>query len=76
MVAMNAREFVARVRKLGRKRGVAVAFDPEHGKGSHGMLRYGARSTTVPDLKKELKPGLLRAMCGQLGIDPDDLRKV
>jgi hypothetical protein len=41
-----------------------------------GILRYGARSMTVSDLKKELKLGLLRAMCGQIGIDPDDLRKV
>ncbi len=73
---MRGREFVARVRRLGRKRGVAVKFDPEHGKGSHGTLRYGARSTTVPDLRKELKAGLLHAMCRQLGIAPDELREV
>ena len=73
---MKGREFVARVRRLGRKRGVAVAFDPEHGKGSHGTLRYGTRSTTVPDLRKELKTGLLHAMCRRLGIALDDLRKV
>jgi hypothetical protein len=72
---MNGREFVARVR-LGRRRGVAVVFDPEQGKGSHGMLRYGARSTTVPALRRELKPGLLHTMCGQLGIELDELRKV
>jgi mRNA interferase HicA len=74
--AMNGREFVARVRRLGRRRGVAVVFDPQQGKGSHGMLRYGARSTTVPDLRRDLKPGLLHAMCRQIGIEPDELRKM
>ena len=73
---MKGREFVARVRRPGRKRGVAVAFDPGHGKGSHGTLRYGMRSTTVPDLRKDLKTGLLHAMCSRLGIALDDLRKV
>ena len=73
---MNGREFVARVRRLGRRRGVAVVFDPEQGKGSHGMLRYGTRATTVPDLRRNLKPGLVHAMCRQLGIELDELRRV
>ena len=71
---MTGREFFARLRKLGRRQGVAVSFDAEHGKGSHGRLRYGGRTTTIPDLSRELKPGLLRALCRQLGIEPDDLR--
>ena len=70
---MTSRELVRRVRRLGRERGVAVRFDAKRGKGSHGRLSYGTHSTTVKDLKKELRAGTLAAMCRQLGNDPDDL---
>ena len=70
---MNGHEFERKVRKLGRARGVAVAFDIGHGKGSHGRLYYGGRFTTLKDRKKEIGPGLLRAMLDQLGLGKDDL---
>ena len=70
---MNGREFIARIRKLARKNGVAVAFDRTRGKGSHGTLYYGDRHAVVKDRKKPLKTGTLRGMCNQLGIDPNDL---
>ena len=70
---MNGRQFVARVARLGRRSGVSVRFDPKPGKGSHGVLFYGQRRTTVKDRRKELGKGLLAAMCRQLGIDPADL---
>ena len=44
---MNGREFISRVRKLGRKNNIAVGFDRTRGKGSHGTLRYGDRMTIV-----------------------------
>jgi mRNA interferase HicA len=49
-----------------------VRFEP-HGKGSHGRLYYGDRFATLKDRKKEIGKGLLKAMCPQLGIHPDDL---
>ena len=70
---MNGAEFMRRVKRLGRKNGVAVRWDETHGKGSHGRLYYGERFTTVKDRKKELVTGLFHAMCKQLGIDPRDL---
>jgi mRNA interferase HicA len=70
---VNASEFVRRMRKLGRKRGIPVAFRAERGKGSHGTLYYGGRLTVVPNLKTELKQGTLRAMLKQLGLRPEDL---
>ena len=70
---MNGREFIARVRKLGRKNNTAVSFDPTRGKGSHGTLRYGDRIAVVKDRKAPLKAGTLHGMCKQLGIDPSDL---
>jgi mRNA interferase HicA len=70
---MTGNEFERKIRKLGRKRGVAVSFDPAHGKGSHGRLYYGIRFTTLKDRKKEIGPGLLNAMLDQLGLIRADL---
>jgi hypothetical protein len=70
---VNGSEFGRRIKRLGRKRGVATSFDPGHGKGSHGRLYYGARFTTLKDRKKEIGPGLLNAMLGQLGLTKSDL---
>ena len=71
--AVNGREFISRVRKLGRKNNIAVSFDRTRGKGSHGTLRYGHRITVVKDRKAPLKAGTFHGMCRQLGIDPSDL---
>lgn len=73
---MTGSEFIRRLRRLGRKRGIAVSHDAGHGKGSHGRIFYGTRSTTIPDLRHELGPGLLRALCRQPGVDADELRSV
>lgn len=73
---MTGRQFVARLRRLGRRQGVVVAFDPQRGKGSHGLIRYGDRVTTVPDLRRELRPGLVRALCRQLGVAPEDFERI
>lgn len=70
---MKGAEFVRRVRKLGRRRGVTVVFRKERGKGSHGTLYYGSRFTVVPNLKGELKKGTTHAMLKQLGLTPDDV---
>ena len=70
---MNGREFISKVRKLGRKNNIAVSFDRTRGKGSHGTLRYGDRIAIVKDRKAPLKTGTFRGMCKQLGIDPSDL---
>jgi len=65
---MNGREFIRNVKKLGKRNGVHVRFDPERGKGSHGQLHYGDRRTTVKNRRKEIRPGLLAEMLRQLGI--------
>jgi mRNA interferase HicA len=73
MSEMNGSEFERRIRKLGRRRGVPVSFDSDHGKGSHGRLYYGERFTTLKDRRKEIGPGLLKAMLDQLGLTKEDL---
>ena len=70
---MKGSEFVRRVRRLARKRGLSAEFVPERGKGSHGTLYLGTRFTVVRDLKDEIKTGTLHAMLKQLGLTLPDL---
>ena len=70
---MTGGEFVRRVRRLGRSRGVQVRLDVRRGKGSHGRLYYGERFTTIKDRKKELSAGLLADMVTQLGLSKEDI---
>lgn len=71
---MNGAEFIKKVRKLSSRTSVSCAFDRKRGKGSHGTLHYGDRSTVVKDRTAEIGKGLLGAMCRQLGIKLNDLR--
>ena len=70
---MRGGEFVDRVKRLGRSRGIAVILDETRGKGSHATLYYGARRTTVKDRRKEIGPSLLSAMLNQLGLIRKDI---
>jgi predicted RNA binding protein YcfA (HicA-like mRNA interferase family) len=70
---MNGGEFLRKLRRLGRSRGIEVEIVEFHGKGSHARVYFGGRFTAIKNRKKELPKGLLRAMCRQLGIDPKDL---
>jgi mRNA interferase HicA len=72
---MTGHEFKRNIRRLGRKRRIAVSFDSGHGKGSHGRLYYGERFTTLKDRKKEIGPGLVNAMLAQLGLTRADFEE-
>ena len=70
---MTGSEFIRKVKKLGRERGVAVQFVARRGKGSHGTLLYGSRFTIVRNPKDELKTGTVHAMLAQLGLNSEEL---
>ena len=65
---MTGNEFIRKVRRLGRQRGVKVVFVAERGKGSHGTLYYGEKLTIVRNPKDDLKTGTLHAMLTQLSL--------
>jgi len=71
---VNGHEFVRKLQRLGRERGVVVRFDQERGKGSHGTLYFGDRRTILKDRRAEIRPGLLHAMLRHLGLSEQDLR--
>ncbi len=70
---MKGTEFLRKLHRLARRRGVRFQYDSSLGKGSHGRVWLDTESTTLKDPKKELGRGLFRAMCSDLRIDPRDL---
>ena len=70
---VNGAQFVRRIRKLGRKRGISVEVVTSRGKGSHVTLLYGPRFTTVPGHRGDLPKGTLAAMLKGLWLDLGDL---
>ena len=70
---MTGREFIRRVRRLARKRGLRLALDVSAGKGDHATLYLDGRKTLISDMTGDLRPGTFRAMCRNLGIFPRDL---
>ena len=70
---VTGRQFIGRVREIGRARGMDVRIDTMRGKGSHVLLLYGDNHRTiVKDRRKELGAGLLSAMIRQLGLQRSD----
>lgn len=69
---MKGSEFLRRLRRHGRSRGLAVRLDEKRGKGSHATLYLGERYTVMKDRKKEIGKGLLRAMLSDLRVDPEE----
>ena len=63
---MNGREFVRRARRYARKNRLEFSFDPTAGKGSHGRLTIGTRSTIVK--YGEIGPNMLADILKHLGI--------
>ena len=70
--SVNGNEFIKRLKRYGKARGLAVTLESRHGKGSHGRLYLGDRGTTIKDRRQEISKGLLTAMLKQLGIDPKE----
>ena len=70
---MKGSEFLKRIQKLAKKKSVACSWHPDKGKGSHGVLKYGDKRTTLRNLKDELKTGTYCGMLKQLGLTEKDL---
>lgn len=67
---MTDREFLRRLRRYARKRGLAVDYVPDRGKGSHAGIWLGERRSILP--RGELKVGTLRSILRDLGIPRGD----
>jgi len=67
---MNGREFVRRARRYARRNRLIFDFDPTRGKGSHGKLTIGGRSTIVQH--GEIPRRTFAAMLRQLEIHREE----
>ncbi len=63
---MKRREFIKKIRKLAKEKGLEVTIDKRKGKGSHYMAFVGDRRATIP---KKLPPPLREAILKQLGLE-------
>lgn len=64
-------QFISRLGRYCRKRGLNFEFDAGRGKGSHGRVRIGDRSTIVKS--GELSPLYIGLVLKQLGLPKDVL---
>ena len=65
---LKGAEFLRKAKAVAMRTRLTFRWVPERGSGGHGTLYLGNRFTVVKDLKKEIGPSLLAAMCKQLGI--------
>ena len=70
---MRGNEFIRKVEKYAKRKGIACELRPERGKGSHGLLIVGDSRTVVRNPKDELKTGTYHAMLKQLGLTERDI---
>ena len=72
---MRGNEFIKRIQRLAKKKGIECRVEQWRGKGSHVTLYYGPRRTTVRNPRDELKTGTFHAMLAQLGITLNDFQE-
>ena len=72
-VLVRGNEFIRRVQRYAKDRGLRFEWRPDLGKGSHGILILGDRRTVVRNPKDELKTGTMHAMLKQLGLAREDI---
>ena len=68
---MKAPEFLRKLKKLARKRGIELTVTAA--KGSHHKVYFGGVQTIVPMHNSELKTGTLNAILKDLGLRERDL---
>jgi mRNA interferase HicA len=69
---MKGSEFIQRIQRYAKSRGLACHVDQKRGRGSHVTLYLGDRLTIVRNPKDEPKAGTLHAMLKQLGLSLND----
>ena len=70
---MKGNEFIRKIKRLAKKRGIEAYVDKKRGKGSHLTLYVGERLTIVRNPSQELKTGTIKAMLKQLGLEENDI---
>ncbi len=72
-ILMTGNELIKALKKVGRKKGLAVRIDRKRGRGSHFTLYFGTRHTVMKDRTKEIGPGLQKKILDNLGLTKKDI---
>ncbi|MCF8128217.1 MAG: type II toxin-antitoxin system HicA family toxin [Deltaproteobacteria bacterium] len=70
---MNGNELLKKLKKIAKDRKINIVLIKSRGKGSHGTLYFGGKKTIFKDPKKEIGPGLLKAILERLGLEKKDV---
>jgi mRNA interferase HicA len=73
---MKGIDFIRKIKKLAKFRGIACNIDKKRGKGSHVTLYFGNNRTIVRNPKDELKKETLNAMLKQLELTQKDIQDI
>ncbi len=73
---MKGIDFIRKIKKLAKQRGLRCSVDKKRGKGSHVTLYLDNNRTTVRNPKDELKKGTLSAMIKQLGLNHQEIQDI
>ncbi len=66
---MNTREFIRKLRRKARKRGIEFDIKNHESKGSHRTIYLGDRKTRIPWTTNDLTTGTVSGVLKQLGVD-------
>lgn len=66
---MNTKQFVHKLKRWARGRGIDFDIRKHEGKGSHRTIYIGNRKTTVPWTTNDLTTGTVRGVLKQLEVD-------
>ena len=67
---MDTRKFVQRLRDFARDNDIPMRVVSERGKGSHRMIYFGDKCSTIPWGQEFVREGTRRKILSVLGIDP------
>jgi len=73
---MKGIDFIRKIKKLAKERGLKCTVDKKRGKGSHVTLYFGNMRTIVRNPKDELKKGTISAMLRQLELTNQDIQDI
>jgi hypothetical protein len=68
---VNRDQLIRAIGQLAKARGVHFAKDTKKGKGSHYVVEYGDKWTTI---QSDLNPGRIERCLKQLGLSMRDIR--
>jgi len=73
---MKGIDFIRKIKKLAKERGLKCTVDKMRGKGWHVTLYFENMRTIVRNPKDELKKGTISAMLRQLELTNQDIQDI